>query len=114
MPGEGTADAVTVEFFDEITWKIAEITAAQRDGAIRVASRDHSVIAPDAFPSVRRRVSQMREDCRRLGRAFGNGRAAENLVRAACTERDRRIGDMLATAEDMTLLLARDFDNAQV
>lgn len=80
----------------------------------RVASRDHSVIAPDAFPSVRRRVVQMREECRRLGRAFGNGRAAENLVRAACTERDRRIGTMLATAEDMTLLLARDFDNAQV
>ncbi|EME69942.1 hypothetical protein H261_11074 [Paramagnetospirillum caucaseum] len=50
MPGEDTADAVTVEFFDEITWKIAEITAAQRGGAIRVLTPSEMINAPPEKP----------------------------------------------------------------
>ncbi|WP_269446071.1 host specificity factor TipJ family phage tail protein [Paramagnetospirillum magneticum] len=51
MPSDNTADAVTVEYFSEATWKIAEVTVAMRDGSIRELTPTELRDSPPAKPA---------------------------------------------------------------
>lgn len=46
MPGDDTADAVTLEYWNEETWKPAEVTAARIGGTIRVLTPTELVTSP--------------------------------------------------------------------
>lgn len=51
MVTEDTADAVTVQFFNRKTWAVDEVTAALRDGVVRVLSDAEMVSDPPINPA---------------------------------------------------------------
>lgn len=51
MPGNDTADAVTLEYWSEKTWAPAEVTAARIDGEIRVLTATELVTRPPKRPA---------------------------------------------------------------
>ncbi|GEM_PF-6708619 len=79
-----------------------------------MAVRGGNDIVPEALAVVRSRLVGLRSISERTGNAFGNGRTAENLLRAACAERDRRLANVAASRQDLITLLPEDFANAHV
>lgn len=79
-----------------------------------MATRGGNLIVPEALPVVRRRLIELRAASVQSGRPFGNGRTAENLLRAACAERDRRLASAAASRDDLIRLLPQDFAGARI